>query len=58
MFNLFSHLRIHHLLKYTQVLQVQKDKVKESSMASSFSTSQATLPESFTKLQNYERITR
>ena len=58
MSNLLSHLWIHHPSKYTQVLQAQKDKVRESSTASSSSTSQATLPELFTKAQKYERTTR
>jgi len=56
--NLLSHLRIHHLSKYIQVLQAQKDKARESSTASSSSTSQATLPELFTKAQKYERTTK
>ena len=58
--NLLSHLRTHHPSKYTLVLQAQREKVKESSTASSSSTnaSQATLPELFTKTQKYERTTR
>jgi len=54
----YSHLWIPHPLMYTQVLQAHKDKAEESLTASSSSTSQATLPELFTKMQKYKRTTK
>ena len=59
--NLLSHLRVHHPTQYTQVLQAQKAKVKESekgSRASSSSQGQASIPELFNKAQKYDRTSR
>ena len=59
--NLLSHLRVHHLTQYTQVLQMQKAKVKESekgSCVSSSSQGEASIPELFNKAQKYNRTSR
>ena len=60
--NLLSHLHVHHPTQYTQVLQAQKAKVKDSekgSRASSSSQGQASIPELFNNAaQKYDRTSR
>ena len=57
--NLLLHLRVHHPTQYTQMLQAQKAKVKESEKGSRTSLSsqgQASIPELFNKAQKYSTI--
>ena len=53
--NLFSHLRVHHQLKFAEVQQAQKQKANTERSRSKVSGKQATIGDVVQKSNQYER---